>query len=135
MDNFEIKLVAEDPETLKEALRICFRHNAPGGRITHWIEKDAQTDPEWIGASDKRKMLVLLWAKEEGSHKLPVPLKADGAFELVSRWLEEADYGPEPDHDGDNDKGFCLYCDHWGHVDDLHYAVVGIIPAWAMYGK
>jgi hypothetical protein len=29
----------------------------------------------------------------------------------VTAWLEEVDYGEEPDHDGANGKGWRVYCD------------------------
>lgn len=139
MDNFSIDITAEESETLLDVLKICFRHNAPGGKATHWIELDADVKPEWAGASSKRKTLVLLSSEENKtglhSHKMITPVDASGAYEVVSRWLLDANLGPEPSHDGSNGKGFRAHCNFWGHVDGFHCAIVGITPAWAMYGK
>lgn len=41
----------------------------------------------------------------------------------------------EPDHDGDNDKGFRLFTESWGQVFGEYQAFVAIEPIWAMYGK
>lgn len=140
MDNFSMDLTAQKNESLRDALRIAFRHNAPGGKATHWVEMDVSPKAEFMNKKGLRKALVLLWNAEDrpgaASHKLPVPLDADGAYELVSRWLDTADYGHQPDHDGDNGKGFrLLYCDFWGHFEGMRCAIIGVVPAWAMYGK
>src|SRR5690349_24893058 len=46
----------------------------------------------------------------------------------LEAWLAEADYGPQPDHDGDNSKGWRIYNEAWGHVDNLWGAIVAIQP-------
>lgn len=135
MDNFSINLTAESKETLLKALEIIFNHNAPGGKAVAWKETKIESNPEWIGANPTRPLLILLWHKDQDSIKLPSPLNVRGACELIQNWLNEQDYGHEPDHDGDNGKGFRLFCDHWGHVEGEHYAIIGVTPAWAMYGK
>ena len=138
MDNFQIDVTAEEEETLKDILRIAFRHNS-GGKATHWVEMQVSTNAEWMGATPNRKALVLLWSEEKREgldvQRFPVPLNSDQATNLVMEWLSQADRGPEPDHDGSNGEGFRVYCDHWGHFEGLHSAIVGIVPAWAMYGK
>lgn len=135
MDNFSINLTAESKETLLEVLKIVFKHNCPSGKAKFWTEKKIETNPEWIGTDINRNVLILLWHEEKGSVKLPSPIDAAGSCELAWNWLMEQDYGPEPDQDGDNEKGFRVYCNHWGHVEGYHYAIIGIVPAWAMYGK
>jgi len=40
----------------------------------------------------------------------------------------------QPDHDGDNYKGFRLENDFWGQIDGCE-AFLSIEPIWAMYGK
>jgi hypothetical protein len=81
--------------------------------------------------------LVLLWSDDTAAkaQPLPYPMNVDSAIPLVWNWLEQADYGRQPDHDGDNGKGWTLHRDGWGHVGGSHYAIVGIRPTWAMYGK
>lgn len=137
MDNFRLDLTGESIETLKEGLSIAFRHNAPGGRTTHWAEVEVKTLPEWDGASGTRKALVLLWHEDTSlkSQAFPTRLENQKVVEIVLEWLKGADYGPEPDHDGSNGRGFRLFCDHWGHVAGSHYGIIGIAPAWAQWGK
>lgn len=49
--------------------------------------------------------------------------------------IAHADYGRQPDHDGDNEKGWRLYNETWGMVGGDHSAFAAVEPAWAMYGK
>ena len=81
------------------------------------------------------RTLILLWHADGPSLALPFQLKLDAAVEFVHSWLESIDYPPEPDHDGSNHKGFRAFTDSWGHVAGHRYGIVGIQPAWAMYGK
>lgn len=136
MDNFSIDITAEGRKTLLEILRILFRHNAPGGKATHWTEVEVKAKSEWIGAGGPRRALVLLWSEDGAeSQRFPIPLDAEGVFEMVWSWLGSANRGKEPDQDGSNAEGWRIYCDHWGHFEGSHYAIAGIVPAWAMYGK
>lgn len=75
--------------------------------------------------------------KPEGGDQvaLPFTLDAEGAADFARRWLAEADYGSQPDHDGDNGRGWRVYNEGWGHVDGHRSAIVAITPVWAMYGK
>lgn len=66
---------------------------------------------------------------------LPFTLDAAGTADFAARWLAEADYGREPDHDGDNGRGWRVYNEGWGHVDSHHAAIIAVTPSWAMYGK
>lgn len=125
MDNFHIDITADGRTTLEMAMQIAFAHNAPGLKAEGYC----------VSAD---KGLVLLWsANDSASGTVGFPFKMDqtGAADFVSRWLSEQSYGPEPDHDGDNGKGWRLYCEGWGHVGNLHYAICAVKPAWAMYGK
>ena len=118
MDNFKFDMTAEGPDTLKAALSLF---NPPGGMV--------------IGYSTNGSRLVLYWKESPRATKLPFPMTLDQAADFASGWLKYADYGDEPDHDGDNDKGWRLYCEDWGHIDRDHCAFAAIEPAWAMYGK
>lgn len=53
---------------------------------------------------------------------------------FVKAWLESADYGNEPDHDGSNGRSWRFYCEGWGHVIDYH-GFCAIEPQYVMYGK
>jgi hypothetical protein len=80
--------------------------------------------------------LILLWSgSEKGAVELPAEIDKTAAVEFVRNWLKRADYGREPDHDGDNGRGFRVFTEDWGHVYGHHYAIFGVQPAWAMYGK
>ena len=84
--------------------------------------------------------MVLLWGEDHvrgvKAEKLPFPLSLEAAIEFLWSWLETAEYGNEPDHDGDNKKGFLVTTgNYWGHVEESHYAFIGVYPEWQMYGK
>lgn len=53
----------------------------------------------------------------------------------VRAWLEAVEYGPEPNHDGDNKKGWRVFNERYSHVSGLWQAFVAIEPVWLEYGK
>ena len=119
MDNFHIDITSEG--SLEPAMRIAFgAKSAVGYRVV------ADTH-----------MMVLYWSLSgtKGVTSLPFKMDAKGAADFVSRWLAEQDYGPQPDHDGDNGKGWRLFNETWGHVGGEWQAFVAVRPCWAMYGK
>ena len=72
----------------------------------------------------------------EGYSAFPFPMDADGASDFAARWLAVAPYPKEPDHDGDNEKGWRFYNEAWGHVGKYgHCALIAVRPSWQMYGK
>ncbi len=83
--------------------------------------------------------LIFFWNTEHERHPelhdLPFGMDAIGAADFARLWLAEQNYGNEPDHDGDNGKGWRLYNEAWGRVGGHTYSFVAIKPAWAMYGK
>ena len=120
MDNFRFDMTSEGSETLKAALALF---NPPGRKVTGYSEEPG-------------KKLVFYWSNTSPrATKLPFPMTLEQAADFAIGWLEHADYGREPDHDGDNGKGWRLYCEDWGHVDHDHYAFAAVQPVWAMYGK
>lgn len=130
MDNFKIDLLAEGFESLADAIQVCFRHN--GAPATHWVETPT--------GERRTPTLVLLWGGNESRPGLtvnpfPAKLYANTAAAHVWTWLEQVPRGSQPDIDGDSHQGWRLYTDGWGHVEGFHCAIVGIQPAWAMYGK
>jgi len=86
-------------------------------------------------STEGRKKLVLYWRLSDKATELPYPMTLEQAAEFAIGWLEHADYGQKPDHDGDNKKGWRLYCEDWGFVGDDYYAFAAVEPVWAMYGK
>lgn len=85
------------------------------------------------------RRLVLYWVDPEksveGYHPFPAPVDAEAAAPFIRAWLDVVDYGRQPDHDGDNAKGWRVYNESWGHVAGRFQAFVAIEPAWFMYGK
>ena len=88
---------------------------------------------------DKGLRLVLYWVaptpKVHGYHPLPSPVPYAEVATFATSWLNSVAFGTEPDHDGDNSRGWRIYNEDWGHVDGLYQAFLAIAPAWAMHGK
>jgi hypothetical protein len=127
MDNFHIDLTAEGEETLLQVFEIAFRHNAAGGKAEGTFETKNR---------DGVPALVFCWGSEdERVVKLPSPIGFELATQIALNWLESAKWSEEPEHDGDNARGFHVYVEDWGHVDGNPYAIVAVAPEWAMYGK
>lgn len=88
-----------------------------------------------IGWVDEPMKGLILIAMGDRYTAFPSPVAWGEARIIVRAWLDEADFGPEPDHDGDNEKGFTVYNEAWGHVGEHTGAICAIKPAWMMYGK
>lgn len=82
------------------------------------------------------RFILFRW-EDSRAIQFPVPLTPLMCAEIIKQWLLTVDYGQEPDHDGDNEKGFYLSTGHyWDHIDDMgHGACLDIRPCWMMYGK
>lgn len=124
-DNFHFDMVGV-PMTL--ALQVAFSdHN----KAVAWAERP--------GKNAKAKKLVLFWTVKDSAssdlNRFPSPIDAEAAVALITGWLKEQDYGPQPDHDGDNHKGCRVYNEDWGHVDGDWSAFAAIEPEWLMFGK
>jgi hypothetical protein len=163
MDNFTIDVVSEGAGGVGHALALLWGR-AAGGKATHYavvklkdqrthyvrpavagrdvatgivagVEVSAWSSDAVVEAPDGRETLVLLWHEEAGAVALPFPLNQAQAVEFVVGWLGSVSYGREPDHDGDNGKGWRVFTGDWGKVGRFSYSFAGIQPAWAMYGK
>jgi len=117
MDNFYVKIVSEGKPHLATALRL-FDEKCVGYHV-----------------DEARNRLILFKYKSASMMPLPFPMDGDALVEFCWGWLQSANYGNQPDHDGDNHKGFACYCEDWGHVGGDHAAFAAVAPAWAMYGK
>ena len=118
MDNFAFDMTSEGNEQLKTALSLF---SPPGRKVTGYI-----TDG---------KQLIFYWYKSPDATDLPFPMTLEQAADFAAGWLAHADYGGQPDHDGDNGKGWRLYCNSWGSIDGHQYAFAAVEPVWSMYGK
>lgn len=132
MDNFRIDIMSEG--AIQPAMTLAFGQWHTSG-ATHYAVRSASPAEDRRLARSQR--MVLFWTKPSAADAIPFPFKMDavGAADFATRWLAQADYGHKPDHDGDNGRGWRLYNECWGHVDDDSAAFVAIAPAWAMYGK
>lgn len=163
MDNQQIDVTSEGQDGIVHALEIIWDSAAPGGKATHYkIVKlakrtryyarqdaifpsnidglegyhahhfsDLQADESGV------QTLILFWHDEKGAQKLPFSLNCKQAAKFIADWLSspDCDWGGQPDHDGDNGRGFRIFTESWGHVAGHSYAIVAAQPAWAMYGK
>lgn len=93
----------------------------------------------------KDKGLVLLSyvsSTDKNVIKFPAPLNSDQIADIVFEWLktEEAlsvpreGWDEDADHDGDNELGWRVYTEDWGHIKGYHNALA-IKPAYLWYGK
>lgn len=86
-----------------------------------------------------RNRMVLFWSAKgfgaPGVQQFPTPLGPEAVEPLVRAWLESVDYGREPDHDGSNRKGWRVFNERWGYVNDWSNAFVGIEPVWLEFHK
>lgn len=162
-DNFRVEVCSEGRAHFAAAVTLAWA-NAPGGKATHYVSplpeaaclecsggtrtawKDKQSIeypcPKCTG-SGKRKpksAMVLLWHEDSvrgvKASQLPFALTVESGIEFLWSWLQTADFGSQPDHDGSNGRGFIVTSgDFWGHVEGCRYAFVGVYPDWQMYGK
>lgn len=139
MDNRVISIQSQGRKAFDLAIQLMF-DNAPGGKATHYFEHPIAG-------------FILLWHEDSfylkdhgnGQHsdkqkanKLPYGMDWKASADLAWNWLQEQSddkYKDFIDHDGDNDKGFRIYNEAWGHVADSHYGILAVYPIWAWYGK
>lgn len=132
MDNFAVHVTARDPETFRSAFRLAFQHDKRVA-ICYAIKPLAQVN--WMFKCDVPAM-VLYWADCDGSLLLPYKMDVEAAMKFVEGWLATVEYPEQPDHDGDNEKGFILSTgDFWGHVEGHWQSILAVQPCWALLGK
>jgi hypothetical protein len=146
MDNRTLDIVSEGSEALAMALKLAWP-SAPGGKATHYKMLTLVEKVEYYGQPATHHVktlkedpkgvptLILFWSAERDSTPLPYPMPLDQAITFVQGWLKQTDYGEEPDHDGNNHKGWRVFTESWGLVMGHHYTIVAVQPEWAMYGK
>lgn len=152
-------------ELIDAALSLIWHSAAPGTKATHYRTAPfreehryyiREIDPEkqWGNVADRPTLsahrssqlvhsstggvetLILLW-HEEGAMTVPLPFPLDRkqSAQFIVDWLKQVPRGDQPDHDGSNSHGWRLFTEAWGHVAGHSCAIVGVQPAWAMYGK
>jgi hypothetical protein len=116
MDNFQVDITSGGAEDLKRAMGFF--------SLLHKV----------TGYRDEGRRFVLYRADSPSATKLPFPLTREQAADLIIGWLEQADYGPQPDHDGHNGKGWRLHNGAGGHIGGEWQALLAVEPVWAEYG-
>lgn len=83
----------------------------------------------------KNRFILFEYAHTEMT-PFPTPMAINFVASMIYEWLKTAEYAEEPDHDGDNDRGWRLYKERWGRIDDFgHGSIAAIEPMWIEYGK
>lgn len=141
MDNREISIKSEGHEALVLALKLIF-DNAAGGKAVAFRIFPAKGDPSSEYRRDRDNYqpptLVLYWHDEDGASPLLARMGPEEIANLVQAWLDdqpETMWGDYLDHDGSMGRGFRVFNEDWGHVFNSSYAICGIQPIWAWYGK
>jgi hypothetical protein len=140
MDNFRFDITARSPEMLKLALKVAFELDDDKPYVYGYSmgpapkESASAAGGEW-GANKAKARLVLYKYESAKATPLPYKMNFEQALSFVQGWLQNAGYGPQPDHDGSNSKGWRVYNEAWGHVNDDWAGFVAIEPVWALHGK
>ncbi len=145
MDNNRLVVVSETRTDLELALKLAFRHVSAAWSWWEWTPPQEPTCGAFLGVPDRAKFLVFSIAGNSkfdsfstlpaSRNRFPMAIDVNLAVEFAEKWLEQQDFGEEPDHDGSNGKGFVVFNQPWGHVAGDQYSFVAIGPAWAMRGK
>lgn len=139
MDNFRIDITCEGETALESALKIVFEQHRSvcGYAVRPATEEFIHEKYAHLNKPAKPLRLVFFWYASSVADYVQLPFKLDvyGARDFAMRWLAEQDYGHEPDHDGHNRKGWRVYNEAWGRVDEDSGSCVAISPNWAWYGK
>jgi hypothetical protein len=135
-DNFRIDVTSDG--SLESIMKIAFS-KTPNGAASYTIRDPVEIE-DWRGKFSRPLRLIFFWSLYPLTEDIDMfafsnGLSAEEAADFARRWLEQIDYGPEPDHDGSNTKGFRIYNERYGHVDDSSYGTVAITPEWIEYGK
>jgi hypothetical protein len=142
MDNNRLIVVSKSREDFDLALKLALKHAR--GACGWWIYKPTPiAEDEYnfdrriylLGVEDRGPFLVLEQYYHPKMVKFPCEIDCETATEFAWKWLQEQEYGDEPDHDGSNSKGFVVFNESWGQVGHSCGAICGIGPAWAMHGK
>jgi hypothetical protein len=135
MNNFNVDITSQGD--IGPALALAFsKRGAAMGFSVQEVDRKADVT-SWTPTLSREQRLVFFWAEPQRKEGFR-PLAKFGfatAADLAKTWLDQVDYGPEPDHDGSNLKGWRIYNEIWGHVGGERTAIVAVTPRWAMLGK
>lgn len=124
-DNFSLKVCSAGKDHFDMSLKMCFS-NSPGSKAKYY-------------SVNEKFGMILYWSKpeeEQNSQPLPYEMDLNASGDFVWNWLKNTKYPKQPDHDGDNSKGFFITNgDGWGHVNGSFYSIVAVQPEYMMHGK
>lgn len=127
-----LKVAADTYEQLVAVMRVIFGRSYTSA--THYR----------VGSlNDGTPYLIFMWSDDAGSNQLLTKMSdPEAVASQVYEWLKNAEYGKEPDHDGDNSKGWLISVEgnySWPPRDDgykgSNYEVFTVSPEWIEYGK
>lgn len=135
MDNKLLNVNGKGEDLLAMALKFAF--NQDGYRES--------TCSSW--EQSKTHGLILYAYHSDSSDRpindFPSKLTADQCLPIIQSWLsgefaETVELSPwcdDCDHDGHNGKGWQVYLEDWGHVDNQWGVICAVKPAFMWYGK
>ena len=89
-----------------------------------------------IDTKDNNPRMVFFWSEHPKMTPFPGKTTPEFLASFIDMWLQNAEYGNEPDHDGHNDRGWYMYTESWGQINDYDWkSFLAIEPHWIMYGK
>jgi hypothetical protein len=107
-------------------------------KVVGYMVREGGILKTWEGVREVPKRLILCWAKSSARDyvEFPETLSLEESLDFLIYWLELNDPDEkEPDIDGTVRRGFRIYNESWGHIENDHYAFVAATPTWAEYGK
>lgn len=115
----------------------CFRFDITGERNIEGVIALAFSEHKKAhGWLEKDGVLYFYWyANDPGVQAFPVSIGHEAATAMIKDWLEVQNYGTAPDTDGSTGRGWRVYNEHWGHVNESFYGFVAVAPHWIIYGK
>lgn len=125
MDNFSVDVTARGPEVLKHTLELVLANHSIAVAFTEPV-------------LDNQKTLVLHWYIPEGQKAkysaFPYNFKIEQLLPFIMGWLENQDYGEEPDLDGHCTRGWRLF-NTQGITHGFGGGSFAIQPVWAEHHK
>lgn len=102
------------------------------------VQLPADGEGTWRRSKPIDVRMILFWSDQgvrQPINRFPAVMGPGELEPIIKAWLSERHYGSQPDHDGDNERGWRVYNEGWGHVDGEWQAFAAIEPVWLMYGK
>jgi hypothetical protein len=89
------------------------------------------------GYKIKENCFILYWTEsdDEDYISFPYEMEMDQASSFIYNWLKQSDYPQEPDHDGNNSKGWRVFNESWGNVGGDWKTFLAVMPVWIIHPK